>query len=204
MEEHERTPLRIEISGKATGPQLMNTRDPMLDDVVKKLTSCQPRLYAYIMALTLDSNKADDVLQQTNLVIWQKADEFKGCDNFEAKACKVAYFQVLANRRDTMRERRRLLFDERILDAVAHVASDRLNQMGDSYLAKLRDCMKKLTDQQREAIRCRYLSGNAVAAMADERGASADATSALLYRIRKKLLACIQQEIERESDADNV
>ncbi len=182
----------------------MNNRDPMLDELVQKLTSCQPRLYAYIMALLLDPNRADDVLQQTNLVIWQKADEFKGCDNFEARACKVAYFQVLANRRDTIRDRHRLLFDDRILDSVARVATDRINQMSESYLVTLRDCMKKLTEQQREAIRRRYLSGNAVTVMASDRGESADATSALLYRIRKKLLACIQREIEREKDTDNV
>ena len=178
----------------------MNDRDPTIDELVQRLTSCQPRLYAYIMTLLLDPDQTDDVLQQTNLVIWQKADEFKGCTNFEARACKVAYFQVLASRRDALRDRRRLLFDDRVLDNIARAATDRINQMGNSYLVALRDCMKKLTDQQRELIRRRYLSGSTVTAMASDRGESADATSALLYRVRQKLLACIQRQVERDKD----
>lgn len=179
----------------------MNHRDPTIDELVQRLTSCQPRLYAYIMTLLLDPNQTDDVLQKTNLVIWEKADEFKGCDNFEARACKVAYFQVLASRRDALRDRRRLLYDDRVLENVARVAGDRITEVGNSYLVALRDCMKKLTDPQRELIRCRYLSGSAVTAMANDRGESADATSASLYRVRKKLLACIQRDVERQRDA---
>jgi RNA polymerase sigma-70 factor (ECF subfamily) len=178
----------------------MNDRDPAIDELVQRLTSCQPRLYAYIMTLLLDSNRTEDVLQQTNLVIWQKADEFKSCDNFEARACKVAYFQVLASRRDTVRDHHRILFDDRILDNIARVVSDRVAGMSNSYLAALRSCMKKLTDLQREVIRRRYLSGNSVTAIASDSGESADATSALLYRARKKLLACIQQETRQERD----
>jgi RNA polymerase sigma-70 factor (ECF subfamily) len=179
----------------------MDSRDPAIDELVQRLTSCQPRLYAYIMTLLLDPNKTDDVLQQTNLVIWQKADEFKSCDNFEARACKVAYFQVLASRRDALRDHHRLLFDDRILDSIARAATDRIAQMGNSYLAALRDCMKKLTEQQREAIHHRYLAGEAVTAIASTSGESANATSALLYRVRKKLLECIRREIDRERDA---
>lgn len=178
----------------------MNDQDPAIDELVRKLTSCQPRLYAYIMTLLLEPDRADDVLQQTNLVIWQKADEFKGCDHFEARACKVAYFQVLASRRDALRDRHRLLFDDRVLDNVACAVADRIAELGDSYLPILRDCMKKLTEQQREVIRRRYLSGDSVMKIAGDCGGSIGATSALLYRVRKTLLACIQQEIKRKKD----
>jgi len=62
---------------------------------VRRLTGCQPRLYAYITTLVLDPHEADDVLQQANLVMWEKLDEFLACENFDALACRVAYFQVM-------------------------------------------------------------------------------------------------------------
>ena len=178
----------------------MDDRDPAIRELVQRLTSCQPRLYAYIMALLLDHNQAEDVLQQTNLVIWEKAAEFAGCTNFEARACKVAYFQVLATRRDTTRKRRRLLFDERLLENVAQAASGQIGGLLGDYLVALRDCMKKLTELQREALRRRYASGESVNAIAASRGESPDVTSANLYRIRKKLLTCIHENAKREKD----
>ncbi len=43
-------------------------------EFVRRLTGCQPRLYAYIMTLVLDPHEADDVLQKANLVMWEKLD----------------------------------------------------------------------------------------------------------------------------------
>lgn len=178
----------------------MNERNPAMRELVRRLTSCQPRLYAYIMTLLLDPTRSEDVLQQTNLVIWEKADEFAECDNFEARACKVAYFQALANRRDTTRERRRLLFNPEMLENVAQRASDRLESVQGSYVAMLHDCMEKLSEWQRELLHKRYAAGATVGGLAANRGESPDATSAMLYRIRKKLLACIQRGSKQVKD----
>jgi RNA polymerase sigma-70 factor, ECF subfamily len=178
----------------------MDIRDPAISELVEQLTSCQTRLYAYIMTLVLDPNLADDVLQQTNLTIWAKAAEFIGSRDFAARACRVAYFQVLASRRNLLRERRRLLFDDTLLQDIAQAASEKVASMRRSYLPALRDCMRELPDHHRELLRHRYSSGRAVNAIAASRGESADATSVLLFRIRKKLLACIQQSLKEDED----
>jgi RNA polymerase sigma-70 factor, ECF subfamily len=176
----------------------MSCKDPGITELVQRLTSCQSRLYAYIVTILLDPSQSEDVLQQTNLVIWEKAEEFAGCENFEARACKVAYFQALASRRNALRDHRRLLFDDQLLEKVAQRTSDRIGQMEHSYLATLRQCMKKLTAQQRELLDRRYEPGATVNNIAASRGEAPDTTSALLYRIRKKLLACIQEHVERD------
>ena len=54
----------------------MANNSPAVAEFVRRLTGCQPRLYAYIMTLVLDPHEADDVLQQANLVMWEKLDEF--------------------------------------------------------------------------------------------------------------------------------
>jgi RNA polymerase sigma-70 factor, ECF subfamily len=177
----------------------MVDKDPKVREFVQRLTSCQPRLYAYIMTLVLDRHQAEDVLQQANLVMWEKLDEFLGCENFEALACRVAYYQVLAHRRDKLRERRRLLFDDQLIERLAATAGGKTDAFPD-YLSALRDCMAKLSQPQRELVRRRYEPGGSVGAIAADSGDSPSAVSASLYRIRKNLLTCIRAELAKERD----
>jgi RNA polymerase sigma-70 factor, ECF subfamily len=178
----------------------MGVKDQAMRRFVQRLTACQPRLYAYIMTLLLDPHQADDVLQQTNLVLWEKLDEFLVCDDFDALACKVAYYQVLAHRRDASRRRRRLLFDDRLLEQVAATAGATTGAFQEGYLAALRNCMAKLPEPLRELVRKRYEPDGSVNAIAADSGNSANAVSASLYRIRKNLLACIHDELARGGD----
>ena len=53
---------------------MVSDRDQAVREFVQRLTGCQPRLYAYIVTLVLDSHEAEDVLQQANLVMWEKQD----------------------------------------------------------------------------------------------------------------------------------
>ena len=169
----------------------MSDRDQAIRDFVQRLTGCQPRLYAYIVALLLDPHQAEDVLQQTNLVIWEKQNEFLACENFDGLACKVAYFQVLAERRDHTRERRRMLFDDRLLETLAATAGPKPAIQTD--LSAPRDCMAKLSHPHRDLLRRRYEPGGSVNAIAAQSGQPANNVSASLYRIRKILLACMRR-----------
>ena len=69
------------------------------DEFIVHLTACQNRLYAYVFSLLPDRERRRDVLQETNLVLWRKSDQFMAGTDFGAWACKVAYFEVLAERR---------------------------------------------------------------------------------------------------------
>ncbi len=43
---------------------------------LKSLVASQPRLYAYVVSLLHDPERAHDVLQQANVVMLDKANEF--------------------------------------------------------------------------------------------------------------------------------
>ena len=56
----------------------MSPSDPApADDFVQQLTANQNRLYGYIFSLLGDHHRANDVLQETNMVLWRKAAEFQ-------------------------------------------------------------------------------------------------------------------------------
>ena len=68
-------------------------------EFVSLLTGHQRKLYSFILSLLRNPSDADDVLQETNLVLWQKCNEFEPGTNFGAWAFRVAQFQVMAHRK---------------------------------------------------------------------------------------------------------
>src|SRR5215217_4251332 len=71
---------------------------------IRLLTAEQTQLFSYIVMLLGDVNDANNVLQQANLVLWRKIDEFDINTNFHLWARKVAYYQTLAFLRDRKRD----------------------------------------------------------------------------------------------------
>ena len=98
-------------------------------DFLKLYTGCQSRLYAFILTLVGNPDQASEVLQETNLVLWQKAEQFEIGTNFMAWALKVARFQVMAFRKKQSRDR--LVFSEAATERVANAFSVWDEALGD-------------------------------------------------------------------------
>ena len=82
-----------------------------------QLVAIQKGLYAYILTLLPRPGEASDVLQETNVVLWRDAVRFQPGTDFRAWAYRVAYYQVLAQRRKHRRDR--LRFGESLLTILA-------------------------------------------------------------------------------------
>ena len=59
------------------------------------LTSIQKSLYAFILSLLPNRSEAEDVLQETNLILCQKASEYDEDGHFQGWAFKIARYQVM-------------------------------------------------------------------------------------------------------------
>jgi RNA polymerase sigma-70 factor (ECF subfamily) len=152
----------------------------------------QRDLYAYILTLLPWSDVASDVLQQTNLTLWRDAAKFQPGTDFRAWAYRVAYFQVLAQRKRATRDH--LKFDDALLKGLAERAADE-PLSADDEAEGLRECLKKLPEGERELIRRRYDAGATVKTIAAELSQSASAIAVRLHRIRRALLDCVRQEM---------
>ena len=69
-------------------------------EFVYLLTDWQNRLFGYLVTLLGNVHDAHDVLQETNLLLWHKMDDFEPDSEFGAWARECAYFQALAFLRD--------------------------------------------------------------------------------------------------------
>jgi RNA polymerase sigma-70 factor (ECF subfamily) len=163
--------------------------DQQSDEFITQLTAAQTSLWAYVFSLLPDHGAAQDVLQETNLTLWRKAADFKSGTSFLAWACQVAYFHVLSHRRRARRDR--LVFDEEVLAYLAERQADRAAELADRMVA-LRGCLDKLPTHSRQLLEKRYTPGASVTELAEDDGRSVAALSQVLYRIREKLLQCIE------------
>lgn len=165
---------------------------------IPMLINAQPRLYAYILSAVTCPNATEDVLQETNVVLWRKADEAAAADSFIAWALKVAYFQVRAHWQKQGRDRHS--FDDALLQSLADKAAQDGHELSRNRAA-LQGCLQKLTEHQRELITERYTAGISVKQLAAKLSRPVGAISQSLYRIRAKLFDCIKQSLINTKEA---
>lgn len=166
------------------------------DPFVILLTNAQTALYACILSLLPDRAAARDVLQETNLTLWHKADDFEAGTNFLGWAARIAHYHVLNHRRKLGRDR--LIFDDALLEQLAERQAARVESF-DRREEALRGCLEKLPPDQRRLVERRYAPGGSVQALAAAAGKSAGALSQTLYRIREALLNCVHASLLAES-----
>lgn len=164
------------------------------DAFVMEMLNGQRRLEDYIFTLVFDRDRASDILQQTNMAILKNEAKFEPGTNFGAWACKIAYFEVLADRR--RRHRDRHMFDDDLLHLIAESAAGQADS-SDLRSEALAECLRRLSDEQRELISARYAEGGSVTAIARAGRTTPAAVSSLLYRIRSLLIDCIDQKIAK-------
>lgn len=163
------------------------------DEFVIEMIACQRRLYAYVLSVVFDRERAREIVQQTNLIMLQKKTEFEMGTNFGAWACRVAFYEILADRRRRTRDRH--LFNEETLALVATKA-EQASANADLRVEALETCLDELTVEQRQLVRDRYAPGGSVNQLAEQAKKSPAAISSLLYRVRALLNACVERKLE--------
>ena len=165
-------------------------------------SSHQRRLYLYTMTLLPASVDAEDVLQEANLVLWRKFDQYAMGTNFFAWACQIIRYEVLKYREK--RARAAKLLDPDVFDRLAEVAIKQVEHLDESYRRALVDCVAQLKAADRDLMRQRYSEALEVQAIAAAMNRSPNAVSKSLGRIRRLLLDCINSDSnvrERQGDA---
>ena len=164
------------------------------ENIIGLITKNQGSLRAYIYTLLPDPAQVDDVLQETNLVVWRKAAEYDTARPFMPWACRIALFQVKAARRDNSRDRH--VFDSALVDILAAEGEDVPDSARDLDAA-LRDCLAELPDEKRNLILSRYHPDSSVKGLADSRNETPGALSVELHRIRRVLESCIRGKLNQ-------
>lgn len=159
-------------------------------EFIKEFTRHQRPMFLYILSQVRNPVEAEEILQETNLVIWKKFEVFELGTNFLAWACRIARFEVLKfldrNRRD------KHYFQDELMQ---QLADESLEEADEWELRReaLAECLQKLRPKDRDLIQQRYAPGETGKQLADEIGRPLNSVYQSLGRIRRNLHECIQR-----------
>jgi len=140
---------------------------------------------------------SDDVLQRTNLTLWRKANDFRPDADFMPWAITIARFEVLAFLRDHGRDR--LVFDPDVMELVGCEVNEKLDSMTQRQQA-LRECMDKLSTENRDLLRQKYIHQQSISQISISTQRSMDSVKSLMLRIRRRLAECVERHLQEASD----
>jgi RNA polymerase sigma-70 factor, ECF subfamily len=171
-------------------------KDKQTSEFITLMTDFQGRLYGLILSLVADPNAANDILQDTNLVLWNKAHEFTLGTSFKSWSFRIASFQVMAYRQSQMREV--LVFNDELIKNIISEQNDRADEY-EQKKEKLNNCISQLPERQRELIQKRYGFGTSIIQLAEDLKSSANSITQALFRARTNLVQCVKSLPEENS-----
>ncbi|MCW1924395.1 sigma-70 family RNA polymerase sigma factor [Luteolibacter arcticus] len=161
------------------------------------LIAHQRSLLFYIKSLVSNHHEAEDLLQRTNLILWQKRANFAAGSNFRAWCFTIARLEALNQLRQQRRDQR--LFSERSNNEAVPEIFRSAEEEDIAPLLALRDCLERLPSRDKELLFVRYATDRPLKEYAENLSRSPGTLKARLFQLRESLRKSIEARL-RESD----
>ena len=139
---------------------------------------------------------ADDLFQQTSLVLWDKFEQFDPSRSFINWSCGVARYEVLNFLRS--RSRKRLYFSDELNLALIEAHESLEHEQLDDRRDALAGCMKKLRARDLELLETCYGRSVCIQEVASAWGRSTHSIHNSLRRLRRLLFECVRRSLAQE------
>ena len=164
------------------------------DEFILELTQVQQRLLSYIYRRVANREQAQEVLQQTNLLLCRKADDFELGTNFNAWSSTVAYYQIMSYRKSQSKDR--LVFTDKVVATIDEREDE--SEMREGVLSHLRYCLEAMSSDNQVFIKLRYEGGLSMEQIATEVGKRVGTVRVKFHRLRRSLRDCVQKRLQEE------
>ncbi|NUS99550.1 MAG: sigma-70 family RNA polymerase sigma factor [Sphingomonas sp.] len=149
------------------------------------------KLYGICLRLLGNEAEAQDVLQDTYVRVWQKADTFDA-----TKASPITWLAIVARNKaiDRLRQRTPLADDIDAADEIADggpTAIEVIEHRQDSE--RLTGCLDELEERSRDAIRAAFLDGVTYPQLAEREGVPLGTMKSWIRRGLQRLRACLER-----------
>ncbi len=155
----------------------------------------QRSLYSYILSLIPNVADADDVMQETAAILWERMADYDPTQPFLNWSMTFAKFQAMKYRKYSARHRARTvaLTDAAFL-AVAN--QDEFDWVSENHLQQaLTGCVSQLGVKDQQLLRYRYSKEHSVHEMAGDDQRVAARLYKRLRRIRELVGECIRRKL---------
>jgi RNA polymerase sigma-70 factor (ECF subfamily) len=158
------------------------------------MTANRNGIYGYILCLVPQISDADDILQETTLLMWEKFSDFRLGSDFVAWGMAIARFKAM---KFIQKKQRGCCLDEDVISTLAGESETFMRDI-DIRIEALHRCIKKLPENDALIIKLRYGQDAAVKAIADRLGRAEKTVYKALGRINTILLHCIRKYLLQE------
>lgn len=174
---------------------------PKETSFIKLIVSAERRILGYLIALMPAMQDAEDLMQETSIVMWEKYDEFletqegePDLERFVAWGNKIAFYKVLNARRHKSNTVRLLSSD------VIELVSEEWLRQDDSGQPEIRQralasCLDELPKERRDLLREYYWVRSSVEKIGEKFDRTAGSVYKALQRTRQSLHKCIEKKL---------
>lgn len=171
------------------------------DDVRKRLffrlyNTVQQMLYSYLLAIVHNHSDAEDLLQETAVVLWDKFDKYQEGTSFDRWAMKIASNNALNFMRKNRNTKR--FFHEAFYEMVSQQAQEDSDSIAERSEA-FHFCLNKLPENCRELLSMRYQKDVSIKHISQLTGRSANGLYQSFSRIISAVRECMDKYIARQS-----
>ncbi|MCF7974170.1 MAG: sigma-70 family RNA polymerase sigma factor [Phycisphaerae bacterium] len=148
-------------------------------------------IFHFILSMIPNWNDAQDVMQETSRVLWERFHTFEPGTDFVAWAVTIAKFQAMSFRKQKSRQKNVFLPD----DLLELVASDYTYDRVEDRAFALRHCLAKLNASDRRHLNLRFQQEYTPKYLARSLGVSVKRVYRNETRIMGLLLRCIRRRL---------
>jgi RNA polymerase sigma-70 factor (ECF subfamily) len=161
-------------------------------EFVLLLAKHERMIYGYVLSLVPHVADADEIVQETCLRLWDEFDKYVPGTSFAAWSLTVAHYEVLTWRKRASRSK--LVFDDSLIELIGQERHTVEEAAGPRHEA-LGECLKELTDRNRQLVSECYSSGKKIKDVAAKLQKTESSVYKALERIRGALHHCIERRI---------
>lgn len=169
---------------------------PRHDQFVEQFLRCQDRIYAYVAMLLPNRADAEDVFQQTSLILWKKWQQFDPDRDFVTWACGIAHYEV-RNFLRKHKDKASSYFAEDVLEQIGQVRLE-MHDVLEARRRALRQCLERLKQAKRELLERCYAGKDTIKTIAQSLGQPPNVVYMMLKRLRRSLFDCINWTLAAE------
>jgi RNA polymerase sigma-70 factor len=166
----------------------------MHDEFMRLFSQHSRRIYQFLLTLTMNHTDAEEVYQNTCVILWKKFGAYEPTGSFYAWACRIGQLEFMQVRR---KNKRMQTVSDDVLNLLADQAIAHADQLGAGQEA-LADCLDKLDSRDRQLIQERYYSERAPKEIARLHASSVHSIYRALARIHMSLRECVHRTLARE------
>ena len=164
---------------------------------VTELTRHQAAIHAFLTSIVPGEPGIDDILQQTNLYLWEHRNDFTPGTSFKSWAFTCARWQA----RSWMTRQKRqswLVVDDRLAEAMCGKFEEAPVEEASDSVNALRLCLGKLKESDRLLLLSHYQHEKSLKKCSQLFDRSVNSLKVALFRLRAGLRRCITSQIAFE------